>query len=125
MRLKPLPQTASAVLPVCGREYQRPNDRKHSIRIEPQLRVRKSCSGHEQQHADCATGDNAQVVMPTKTDTQCNDTQWNHDDQHLGMQMSCGELGEKWQADHHQRQCKAMHETQRRQRDCGAVEPIA
>ncbi len=79
--------------------------------------MREGCADYEEQHANRAGGDNAQIAMTTKTDTERNDAERYHGDKHLGMQVSLRELGEKRQAGHNEWQGETMHEAKRRQGD--------
>ena len=58
-----------------------------------------------------------------KPEAERDDTQGQDDDEHLRVQVALGELGQKWQSGHEQRQSEAVNQAQGRQSDRGAIEP--
>ena len=75
-------------------------------------------------HADDTRSDDLTAAVMTKPEAERYDTQRQHDNQHLRVQMTFRKLRKKWQACHQQRQRQAMNEAQGRQANGRAVEPV-
>ena len=87
--------------------------------------MRNGGTHNPQQHAQRAAGHNARVTVTAISDSQREYAQRNNEYQHLIVQVGLRVLGKKRHADHDEGQRQAMHKAKRRQRHCGAVEPVA
>lgn len=78
----------------------------------------------QEQHA-CSTAQyDSPAAVATESQRERYGTQRYYNDQDLCVQVPGRELRQEWQAGDDQRQCKTVHEAQRRQRYRGAIEPV-
>lgn len=87
--------------------------------------MRDRSAHDQQQNAESAAGQYAQVAVTAIADRQSEYAQRHYDDQHLVVQMRLREFGKEGHANDDQGQCQAMQQAYGRQCDCRAVQPIA
>ena len=109
---------------MCGGQYQRTHYSEQSISGEPEPVVRHRCSDRQNQHTHGARSHNFRIPVMPVAEPECDETEGQHDDQHLRMQMPFRKLRKKRQPRHDQRQRQAVNEAQRRQPNRCAVEPV-
>ena len=93
-------------------EHQRTDDRECAIGGETEMGMRHGSANDQGQHADYAGADDSEAAVPTETEPQRDDAERQHDDQHLQMQVSLGELREERQASDEDRQGQAVNQAQ-------------
>ena len=109
---------------VVGRgQHECTGDCQESVREDAHVFVCDCSADDENQEACRAACYNASIPVATEADAQCDNAEWHDNDEHLCMQMTVVELSEQRQTSHDERQQQAMDEAQRRQQDCGAIEP--
>ena len=115
---------ANAVEIMRGGKHQCADDCKGTIRGQAQLGVRHRGADNQQGHAQNASGYDAKIAMAAKPEPKGKNTERQHNDEHLQVQVSLGKAGEQRQPCYQQWQRKTMHEAQGRQRDRGAIQPV-
>jgi len=79
-------------------QHERTNDRKCPVRRQTEMGVCDRCADNERKHAKDAGGYDSEAPVPPEAKPQCHCAQWQHDDEHLCMQVAFGELRKEWQA---------------------------
>ena len=95
-----------------GRQHERANDRKRTVGCEPELAVSYSSADDKGQHSGRAGTHDPQAAMAAEAQPQCHHAEGQHDDEHLQVQMTLGELRKEWQARDNDRQGQAVNEAQ-------------
>ena len=79
-------------------QHERTNDGKCPVGHQAEIGVRDRCANDEREHANGAGGYDSQVPVPPETKPQRHCAQWQHDEEHLRVQVTFGELRKEWQA---------------------------
>ncbi len=108
---------------VRGREHECPHDREKTVSRQSHSCVRHGGADQEQDHANRARNHDIGAAVMAKSEAESDNAEGHNDDQHLGMQVSFGEVREKWQAGYEKRQGKAMDQAKCRQSNRCAIEP--
>jgi len=109
---------------MCGSQHQRTHDCEQSIGREAKVIVRHGSPDRQYQHAHSTRSHNLRIAVVPVAEPERDETERQHNDKHLRMQMPFRKLRKKRQPSHDQRQRQAMNEAQRRQPNRCAVEPV-
>ena len=97
---------------MCRGQHERTDDCEYPVRRQAQIRVRDRCANNEREHSDNSSGYNSTAPVPPETQPQRHRTQWQHNDEHLRMQVTFGELHKERQARNYQWQGQAVDQAQ-------------
>ena len=105
-------------------KYERTGYREDAISDDPQLAVCHGCSNKEQAKSNRRANDDAPVAMTLEAESDRQNTQRHHDNQHLGVQVALGQWCQYRQRAHDQWQREAVQHAEARKADCSGVQPM-
>ena len=112
----------AAVKPVTESQHNGTCHRERPIRRNTKLVVHYCAAKAEQQHASYARDNNSKVSVLAKTKGKGAGAQWKHNDQHLRVEVTVGQLTQERCRENQKRQRQAMHHAQARQQNSGPIE---